>query len=64
MIACLIVNLGEFECLFMLPCHRPLYPPTNSTTIGQNFDRCIWCIKTEQLEICLRETEAFLSFHV
>ena len=29
MIACLIVNLGEFESLFMLTCHRPLFQPTN-----------------------------------
>ena len=29
MIACLIVNVEEFESLFMLTCHRPLLPPTN-----------------------------------
>ena len=29
MIACLIVNVQEFESLFMLTCHRPLLPPTN-----------------------------------
>lgn len=39
MIACLIVNLGEFESLFMLTCHRPLFQPTNDKLeIGQNFD--------------------------